>query len=114
MLGICVCDDKQDVKSAVLNATAVIQGQVEDTIWLNPFDYLVKIRVYRSWKGSDEPYLWIASTKFEKECGFNFITGHVYLIYAHSVTANLLAVSMCSRTKAWEEVTNQEHELLYS
>ncbi|MBQ4874827.1 MAG: hypothetical protein HRK26_01765 [Rickettsiaceae bacterium H1] len=109
---VCICDETPGVRSAKKEVAAVFYGRVEKKIWINPFDYLVKIKIHRSWKSIREEYLWLASTKFDKECGFDFVTGHEYLIYAYNVTDNLLAVSKCGRTQEWQEVNDQEKHLL--
>ena len=109
---VCVCDNVLGVRESADQSSAILKGMIEEIVWLNPLDYLVKIRVDKSWKGPKEVYVWIASSKSEEECGFEFVTGHEYLIYAYNVTKNLLSTSKCSRTKHWRGVTEQEKRLL--
>ena len=108
----CACEEKPDVKSALSEAVATLKGKVEEVIWINPFDYLVKIYVQKSWKSIKSEYVWLASTNSEKECGFHFITGHEYLIYAYENTNNLLSATKCGRTIPWSEASYQEKVML--
>lgn len=108
----CICGDTPNVRSAVQEAQSVFYGRVEEIALLNPFDYLVKLKVYKSWKLAQEDYVWLASTKSDKECGVDFVTGHEYLVYTYSVTPNLLSASKCGRTQQWLRVAESEKKLL--
>ncbi len=105
---VCVCEGKIPLKAAFARAEAIFTGQVEEKIWITPFDYLVKVKVKYSWKSVQSEYVWLTSTTSNKECGYNFITGHEYLIYAYRTTNNLLAASKCGPTMPWSAVLKED------
>ncbi len=108
----CVCTNTQDAATAFQSSHSVFKGRVENIVWLNPFDYLVKINVHKSWKNLQSKTIWLGSTKIGKECGFNFTTGHEYLIYSYNVTQHFLAATECGRSKEWQLVSEKEQMLL--
>lgn len=108
---ICECKEMLDVSSAVLTSNSVFVGQVENIIWINPFDYIVKFDKSRIWKGNKQPYKYLISTISNKECGYKFTIGNEYLVYAYTVQ-NIDAVSKCGRTKLLQQTEKDEFKKL--
>ncbi len=104
--------NKPNIEIAISESDAIFHGQVEDIIFLNPFDYLVKMRVAKSWKLVKEEYVWLASTINNKESGFSFVIGYDYLVYAYYVSSDLLAADKCGRTNEWMEISEVEKQKL--
>ncbi len=55
-------------------------------------------RVVKSWKGPQEEIIAVVTGEGGGDCGFDFIVGHSYLVYAHNINGEL-STGICSRTR---------------
>ena len=62
-------------------------------------DVVVRLRVLASWKGARTDTLSLTTGAGGGDCGYEFIVGGVYLIYAHRDKNGGLHTSICSRTR---------------
>ena len=108
----CSCLPPPPPKEALANATAVFSGMVESVKRSSEkytYDgkeriherFKVTVRVAESWKGTNTATLVIYTDLDGAMCGYNFVKGSSYLIYAHGggVSGKDLLVSLCSRTR---------------
>ena len=58
----------------------------------------VTLRVKEVWKGAVEAKIKVHTAGSSAACGFNFLNGQTYLVYAVSDQADPMRVSLCSRT----------------
>lgn len=58
----------------------------------------VTLRVKRLWKGNPVETLKVHTAGSSAACGYSFVKGQTYLVYAVSDEADPLRVSLCSRT----------------
>ncbi len=109
----CSCGPAQEIDQAYTDAQTVFIGRVEHILksplrqGLNEIKFLLM----KGFKGTEEAMnrTLVVYTPIESdECGYAFIPGQEYLVYASGTPANFRVVS-CSRTKVYdtakEEVT---------
>jgi hypothetical protein len=90
---------KEQIRGAFSYADAVFSGEVVE-IKESPAEkdtLLVKFKVAKSWKGNDQPELTIKTARDSAMCGYNFMVGQKYLVYA-SGAGDALSTNNCSRT----------------
>ena len=105
----CSCVPPSPPKQAVEEADAVFLGTVEKFEIDKPpapegnaegeAKRIATVRVRVSWKGVEDPIVRVATALYGPTCGYDFIVGADYLVYADRVGQNLLVTSTCSRTK---------------
>ena len=97
----CSCIAPGPPDQALGESAAVFSGQVA-TIGrgqaLGPSDMVqVTFSVARVWKGPEEATVTVSTAGSSASCGFEFVEGQEYLVYARTVEGRLEA-SLCSRT----------------
>ncbi len=110
----CVCSQAPTVEEAYQNSNYVFTGRVESIRYVNPYDYIVKFKVINVWKGPKEKYHFIASTRFRSECGYDFATGHRYLVYSYLTPKSWSATNHCGRTDDFYNISSEEFAMLSS
>jgi hypothetical protein len=99
----CTCIAPEPVADEYKRNTAIFSGQVISSIKSGKSARKVKIRVKDRWKGKSSKIITISTSAVGAMCGYNFVKGKSYLIYADSDESNALWVSICSRTKLLSE-----------
>src|ERR1700755_23518 len=80
---------RKQVKEARENSQAIFTGTVLDIIKpLEKTFLLVKMKVALNWKGADSYEITITTGRGDGDCGFPFITGQKYLVYAYQTASN--------------------------
>jgi len=69
-------------------------------------DVTVHFNVLASWKGASSDTLSLTTGAGGGDCGYEFVTGGVYLVYGHRDSRGGLHTSICSRTR----LASQAHE----
>lgn len=105
----CSCASPPDPIVALLQCDAVFEGEVlsiepEDTAReegvVSTMDWLlVRFRVLRAWRGVETEALTIVTHRGGASCGFSFLEGERYLVYARR-SRGRLATDLCMRTAA--------------
>jgi hypothetical protein len=108
----CSCLPPPPPKEALAKAEAVFSGTVESVerssnkSTHDGKEYIherfkVTVRVAESWKGTNAAALVVYTELNGAICGYNFVKGSSYLIYAHGggASGKDLLVSLCSRTR---------------
>ncbi|HEU4453270.1 MAG TPA: hypothetical protein VFR81_09425 [Longimicrobium sp.] len=105
---MCSCVPPPSVPRALGEADAVFQGRVID-VRTGREDLRVRIRVARRWKGAGGDTVTVRTARGSPSCGFDFVAGTEYLVYARRARApeTALAVSLCSRTKRAEDARRE-------
>ena len=101
----CSCVAPGAVQEELERSDAVFKGKVigivdakENSTMQSSADSIAFIiKVDEIWKGINQAELVIYTERDSASCGFNFMEGHEYLIYA-SKSEDDLRVSLCSRT----------------
>ena len=101
----CSCAAPGPVQDELERSDAVFKGEVIGVVdakenstlqsSADPIAFIIKVD--EIWKGIDQTEVVIYTERDSASCGFNFIEGHEYLIYA-SKSEGDLHVSLCSRT----------------
>jgi len=81
-----------------MQADAVFLGLVE-RFELKGSGRLATFRVHTVWKGPKASRLYVATGGGDGDCGYHFIAGIEYLVFAHRDASDTLQTSICSRTK---------------
>jgi hypothetical protein len=58
----------------------------------------ITLRVKRVWKGAPQEEIKVHTAASSAACGYTFVKGKTYLVYALSDQADPMRVSLCSRT----------------
>ncbi len=58
----------------------------------------VILRAHAVWKGPEEEYITVKTHVDKQACGFHFLSGMQYLVFAFKNTQGALQVSVCGRT----------------
>jgi hypothetical protein len=105
----CSCLQRSPAE-AYEQAVAVFEGHVIDLQRLEPAagqqipELKVRFAVVRSWKGMEQEQVELTTASDSAGCGVPFTKDGDYLVYA-SASANGLSASLCSRTRAITEAT---------
>jgi hypothetical protein len=107
----CKCAlEPLSVRRSLQSSTMVFRGKVlsVETVENGAMKFRrVKFVLKRLWKGSEQPYVAIATGMGNGDCGYQFIKGKEYLVYASGTDRNL-ETQDCTRTKLWPGVTHRE------
>lgn len=97
----CSCRMPPPPLDALAQADAVLAGTVVE---LEEADghWRVRVRVERNFKGIESGHVTLVTPLSSAACGYTFERGERYLIYAHTVDAQL-QVTLCSRTARLKE-----------
>ncbi|MCY7344741.1 MAG: hypothetical protein LH614_00830 [Pyrinomonadaceae bacterium] len=90
---------KKQVQGAFAYADAVFSGEVIEIreSSADKYNFIVKFKVAKSWKGESQPEITITTAKESAMCGFSFAVGQKYLVYAYGLK-DALSTTNCSRT----------------
>ncbi|MGG4488458.1 hypothetical protein [Metabacillus idriensis] len=91
----CSCAQPPSVQSELENKTAVFSGKVLKTTENSKKKALIEVD--QIWKGPSQSQLIIETERDSAGCGFDFIEGQSYLIYAYG-EKNTLETGLCERT----------------
>ena len=99
----CTCAPPGSPSEALTYSDAVFRGKVvsireverDDGIWSSTDPTTVEFNVTNVWKGSVSQTLFLTTPRSEVSCGFTFIEGGEYVVYAFEDST----VGLCSRTR---------------
>lgn len=96
----CECVEPPPPAQALQQSAAVFLGQVASKVNYGNGAYLVTIDVEGWYKGGDTARVQVVTRKDGEACGFHFIEGERYLVYARDGGKDApLQASLCSRTR---------------
>lgn len=95
----CSCIPPAPVEESLKKSTAVFSAEVI-SITENEAKFIktVKLKLKKSWKGKLAKTLTITTGLNSAMCGYEFVKGKTYLIYANGKNTKTLSASLCSRT----------------
>jgi hypothetical protein len=103
MVDACDCAPPPPPKQAMEGASSVFLAEVVK-VEKDGGNRSVTLRVKRWWKGGDSETLTVSTAKDGRSCGYEFVKGSRYLIYADVREKDKsLWVHLCSRTSTVEE-----------
>ena len=94
----CTCAQPVSVQEGLKQADAVFVGLVE-RFELRDSGRVATFRVRRAWKGLEAHRIQVATGGGDGDCGYHFIAGVEYLVFAHRDASDTLRTSICTRTK---------------
>jgi hypothetical protein len=94
----CTCAQPISVQEGLTQADAVFVGLVE-RFELRDSGRVATFRVRRAWKGLEAHRIQVATGGGDGDCGYHFIAGVEYLVFAHRDASDTLRTSICTRTK---------------
>ena len=94
----CTCVQPASVQEGLQQADAVFAGLVE-RFELKGSGRVATFRVHRVWKGPKSSRLQVITGGGDGDCGYHFIVGMEYLVFARRGASDTLQTSICSRTK---------------
>ena len=94
----CTCAQPVSVQEGLRQADAVFVGLVE-RFELRDSGRVATFRVRRAWKGLEAHRIQVATGGGDGDCGYHFIAGVEYLVFAHRDASDALRTSICTRTK---------------
>ena len=92
----CSCIPPGTPLEEMEKSDAVFSGKVV-TIGQDANGYVVTFEVERAWKGVSAPTVRVRTAMDSAACGFPFVRGEKYLVYAYDSEGSLSA-GLCSRT----------------
>lgn len=105
----CSCIQAPPPDEALASSTAVFAGQVTEIA--APADrggsdpVVVTFAVSKGWKGAGQPTIVVNTSASSASCGFEFVKGQEYLVYA-SENEGHLQTGLCSRTSLLASAAN--------
>lgn len=95
----CSCVMPGTPQEEMENAAAVFSGTVVD-IESADYGYEVTLQVANAWKNIDSSFVTVRTGMGGGDCGFNFVEGETYMVYAVDSYSNPgeLEVTICSLT----------------
>ena len=94
----CTCAQPPSVQEGLKLADAVFLGLVE-RFELADAGRIATFRVRRVWKGPESSRVQVTTGGGDGDCGYHFIAGMEYLVYARQGARNILRTNICTRTK---------------
>ena len=112
----CSCSWGHDVVKAKDRATAVLEAVALDSTLGAPMDsaqelFTVRLAVGQVWKGELNDTITVVTREPRSGCGFYFVQGQRYLVFAYRTPAGRLEVSMCSPSAPWDEAKSTRRKL---
>jgi hypothetical protein len=112
----CSCAWEHDIVKAKDRAAAVFEAVALDSTHAAPWDsvqghFRVRLAVGQVWKGDFEDTTSIVTREPRAACGFDFVQGERYLVFAYRTPAGQLGVTMCSPSAGWREATKTRRTL---
>ncbi len=102
----CSCAELPTAEEEIERSDAIFSGRVLEIKEKKVNGYMTKcvlFEVTNTWKGVDESQVIITTGQGGGDCGFRFIEGQEYLVYANESDmygANSLTTIMCDRTNS--------------
>jgi hypothetical protein len=97
----CSCVPPPPPAEALANSTAVFAGQVTEIVAPanlgGPDPVQVTFAVSKGWKGAEQPTIVLNTSGSSASCGFEFVKGQEYLVYATTFEGRL-ETGLCTRT----------------
>jgi hypothetical protein len=87
---------EKQVKDAFTKSSSVFVGQVVEVV-KKPDNNLIKFRVEKSWNNKFQKEITVSTPSNSAMCGYEFVVGKKYLVYANGENANL-STYLCTRT----------------
>ncbi|MDC3378688.1 hypothetical protein OAX78_00210 [Planctomycetota bacterium] len=99
----CSCVPPPPVLQAKQDAAAVFEGRVIDVAvdeanWRT----VATLEVLAVWKGGVEIETAVVTGMGGGDCGFGFVEGDVYVVYAHATAEGALSTNICTRSRPTE------------
>ena len=108
---VCSCAWQRDVAKARDLATAVMEAVALDSTFGAPVSdsaqgfVKVRLAVGQVWKGKLPDTVGVVTRDPGSACGFRFVQGERYLVFAHRTLSGELEVPMCSPSVRWNEAS---------
>ncbi len=93
----CTCAQPPSVQEGLKQADAVFLGLVE-RFELVGSGRVATFRVRRVWKGPEASRIRVTTGGGDGDCGYHFIAGMEYLVFARQGAWNTLQTNICTRT----------------
>lgn len=95
---------KKQVEKAYTEASAVFSGEVVEITPASNDSYSlnIKFKVASKWKGAADKEIVVTTTKDSAMCGYAFVVGKTYLVYAYKNDSGL-STTNCSRTAGFSK-----------
>ncbi len=97
----CRCRPPEPPANALASATSVFAGRVTALAGAvdsgGPDPVQATFAVTRVWKGTDQPTVVVVTPASSASCGFAFVQGQEYLVYASEIEGRLQTI-LCNRT----------------
>ena len=107
----CDCKGSGSVENSLFYSKAVFSAQVvKITKNRSKFIKIIKLKLKVSWKGSLAKIFTITTELDEGSCGYEFVKGKTYLIYANGENNKAFSTNICTRTA--ELASNKDVEIL--
>ena len=94
----CTCAQPASVQEGLSQSDAVFLGLVE-RFELKGSGRLATFRVHTVWKGPEASRVRVSTGGGDGDCGYHFIVGVKYLVFARQGAWNTLQTNICTRTK---------------
>jgi hypothetical protein len=113
----CTCVWERDVSRAKERAAAVLEAVALDSTLGAPVTdstlgfVTVRLAVGQVWKGELADTLGVVTRDPGSTCGFSFVRGERYLVFAYRTAGGELEVSMCSPSQSWVQAKRARREL---
>ncbi len=109
----CSCTAPATVTRALAEAAAVFTATVSEISGEpnGPSALSITLTAEETWKGVEPGLVMVTTPSGEAACGFSFEEGRRYLVYASADSAEVLTVSLCSRTALASTATSDLTEL---
>jgi hypothetical protein len=114
---MCSCAWERNVSKAKERATAVMEAVALDSTYGATVSdssqgfVTVRLAVGQVWKGELTDTIEVATRDPGAACGFLFVQGERYLVFAYRSAGGELEVSMCSPSARWDEAKRARMEL---
>ncbi len=97
----CSCVE-QPFETARANAAAIFEARVAAIEDVDGTRH-VHFDVVQTWLAAEHEHVEVVTATTEAACGYSFVVGQSYLVYASSVEDQAYRVSLCSRTRLMQD-----------
>lgn len=106
----CKCSSPSPPCEATWHADAVFEGTVLDIVPISEpsthqggASFRVRVHVSAVWLGEVPAVTDVYTGSGGGDCGYPFVQGRSYVIYAYGRQGGRLEANICSRTRAWDD-----------